>query len=223
MMKNTLFLVVLFASFSFGCFAQDRTMSPFYYQRVSLFEQLPINSKDIVFLGNSLTNGCEWNELFDNPRIKNRGISGDVTMGVYNRLDPILKGKPAKIFLLTGINDVSWGMPADSIVDNMAMIVKKIKSESPRTKIYLQSVLPFDDDKGMYKRLVGRFHVATEINELLIKLAAEEQIQFINLYPHFLDKTTGKLDRKYSNDGLHLLGNGYLLWRDLVKPYVNEK
>lgn len=33
----------------------------------------------------------------------NRGISGDVAMGVYDRLDPILKGKPAKIFLLLGL------------------------------------------------------------------------------------------------------------------------
>ena len=24
----------------------------------------------------------------------------------------------------------------------------------------------------------------------------------------------------YTNDGLHLLGKGYLLWRDIVKPYV---
>ena len=72
----------------------------FYYQRSTLFEKLPIDSDDIVFLGNSITNGCEWHELFNNPNIKNRGISSDVSMGVYDRLDPIIKGKPAKIFLM---------------------------------------------------------------------------------------------------------------------------
>ena len=79
----------------------------FYYQRATLFEKLPIDSDDIVFLGNSITNGCEWHELFNNPNIKNRGISSDVSMGVYDRLDPIIKGKPAKIFLMIGINDIA--------------------------------------------------------------------------------------------------------------------
>ena len=32
----------------------------FYYQRTTLFQQLPIHSTDIVFLGDSQTNGCEW-------------------------------------------------------------------------------------------------------------------------------------------------------------------
>ena len=46
-------------------------------------------------------NGGEWAELLNNKRVKNRGISGDICQGVYDRLDPILKGKPAKIFPLT--------------------------------------------------------------------------------------------------------------------------
>lgn len=56
--------------------------------------------KILFFLGNSITNGCEWAELFQNKNVKNRGISGDICMGVYDRLDPIVKGKPAKIFFI---------------------------------------------------------------------------------------------------------------------------
>ena len=95
----------------------------FYYQRSTLFEKLPIDSDDIVFLGNSITNGCEWHELFNNPNIKNRGISSDVSMGVYDRLDPIIKGKPAKIFLMIGINDIAHHLSTDSIVKNITQII----------------------------------------------------------------------------------------------------
>ena len=91
-----------------------------------MFEELPVTSSDIIFLGNSITNGAEWAELFKNKHVKNRGISGDICMGVYDRLDAILKGKPAKIFLLIGINDVSRGTPADTIVSRIEMIVRKI-------------------------------------------------------------------------------------------------
>jgi len=27
---------------------------------------------------------------------------------------------------------------------------------------------------------------------------------------------------QYTNDGLHLLGTAYVMWRDLIKPYVEE-
>ena len=59
-------------------FAQERKYSTFYEQRATLFEELPVTSKDIIFLGNSITNGCEWAELFQNKNVKNRGISGDI-------------------------------------------------------------------------------------------------------------------------------------------------
>lgn len=80
--------------------------STYYYQRASLFESLPVTSEDIIFIGNSITDGGEWHELFNNPHVKNRGISGDTTQGVFDRLDAIVNGQPAKIFLMIGINNV---------------------------------------------------------------------------------------------------------------------
>ena len=155
-------------------FAQERKYSTFYEQRATLFEELPVTSKDIIFLGNSITNGCEWAELFQNKNVKNRGISGDICMGVYDRLDPIVKGKPAKIFLLIGINDVSRGTSADKIISEISMIVRKIKQESPKTKLYLQSVLPVNDCYGMFNGHTSRWQMVKQINDLLEPLAVKE-------------------------------------------------
>ena len=66
--------------------AQEQKHSTFYYQRATLFEVLPTSKSDIIFLGNSITNGGEWAELLGNPHAKNRGISGDTTQGVLDRL-----------------------------------------------------------------------------------------------------------------------------------------
>lgn len=204
-------------------FAQERKYSTYYYQRATLFEELPITSEDIVFVGNSITDGCEWRELFDNVHVKNRGISGDICMGVYDRLDPILKGQPAKIFLLIGTNNISRGMAADTIVSEIAMIIQKIKRESPKTKLYLQSVLPVNDCYGMFGGHTSRWQVVKQVNDLLQPLTEKEGIAYIDLYSHFVEGDTGKMNPQYTNDGLHLLGKGYLLWRDIVKPYVDEK
>ena len=62
----------------------------YYDQRESLFEAMPTSTSDIIFLGNSITDGSEWTELFHNPRCKNRGISGDIIPGVLNRLERVL-------------------------------------------------------------------------------------------------------------------------------------
>ena len=52
-------------------------------------------------------------------------------MGVYDRLDAVVNGAPAKIFLLIGINDVDRGASADTIVERIGMIVDKIRKDSP--------------------------------------------------------------------------------------------
>ncbi len=203
--------------------AQERKYSTFYYQRATLFEELPVTSSDIIFLGNSITNGGEWAELFDNPHVKNRGISGDVCMGVYDRLDAILKGSPAKIFLLIGINDVDRGASADTTVERIGMIVDKIRKDSPSTKIYLQSVLPVSDHYKMFNGHTSCWQVVPEINKGLVRLAADRRVKYIDLYSHFIDNTTGKMNIEYTNDGLHLLGKGYKKWVGIVKPYVDEE
>lgn len=218
-MKKLLFIIVALLTI-LSVHAQENKYSTFYYQRATLFEELPITSKDIVFLGNSITNGAEWAELLHNKHVKNRGISGDVCMGVYDRLDAILKGKPAKIFLLIGINDVSRGSSADTIVKRIGRIVEKIKRDSPRTKLYLQSVLPVTDYYKMFEGHTSRWQTIPRINQGLKKLATEERVTYIDLYSHFVDSKTGKMNPEYTNDGLHLLGKGYKKWIEIIEPYV---
>lgn len=179
-MKKNLFLAVIL-TLALACHAQERKYSTFYYQRATLFEELPVSSNGIIFLGNSITNNAEWMELFHNKHVKNRGISGDICMGVYDRLDAILKGKPAKIFLLIGINDVSRGTSADTIVSRIGMIARKIKADSPKTKLYLQSVLPVTDYYNMFKGHTSRWQVIPEINKGIAPLGRAGRIDLYRL------------------------------------------
>ena len=189
--------------------------------RASLFDILPITSKDIVFLGNSITNGCEWHELLKNKNVKNRGISGDVISGINDRIDEILKGKPSKIFLMAGINDISKGHSITEITGNIDKLVKKIKKVSPKTKLYLQSLLPVNDYFGKFEDHTSRRPMVVPINEELKKIAKENKLTYVDVYSLFAN-SSGKMNIQYTNDGLHLLGTAYVMWRDLIKPYVKE-
>ena len=207
MKKTILTALLLFAAAA--VFAQ----SEYNFQRRSLFEKLPVTSKDIVFLGNSITDGGEWNELLANPRVKNRGISGD-------RLDPIVGGQPRKLFLLIGTNDLAAGTPAAEVVANVRKIVERFQSESPRTKLYVQSVFPVNDSFKKYAAKHGRHDAdIVAVNKGLQALCAEKGIVYIDLWTLLADKN-GKLRADLTNDGLHLMGEGYIVWRDAVLPYV---
>lgn len=192
---------------------------PYYARRATLFDELPIGKKDIVMLGNSLTDGCEFNELLNNRHVKNRGIVGDIVQGLIDRIDPIIQGQPKKLFIMTGVNDISHDVSADSIARAMEKLIVMVKQGSPRTKIYLQSLLPFNNDVREWKLLKGRDHVVVEANILLEQVARRQGVTWVNLYPLFADDQ-GRLRADLTNDGLHLMGKGYLIWRDAIKPYV---
>ncbi len=193
----------------------------FYYQRATLFDELPIDSTDIVMLGNSLTNGCEWHELLGLPNVKNRGISSDVIQGVADRMEPIINGQPAKIFLLTGVNDVSHNLGVDSIANAYGRLIDMIREQMPHTKLYVESMLPINISYGLYKKMADKEQQIRDINARLAAMADEKGFIWIDLYPHFVD-AEGHMRKEFTNDGLHLLGPGYIQWRDVIMPYVVE-
>ena len=213
---SLLFLVML----PVWSFAQTiGKFSTYYDQRELLFETLPTSHRDIIFLGNSITDGGEWSELFQNRHCKNRGISGDVCDGVLNRLATITKGQPAKVFLMIGINDLGRGGNPDTIAAKTRQIVRRIKAESPRTKIFIQSVLPVNDHYGMFEGHTARWKDIPVTNALLKQIAEEENVTYIDLFSLFAN-AEGKMNLDYTNDGLHLIGKGYEVWCNAIKRYL---
>lgn len=216
-------LVLLMAVATLSCMAQKKPVNPdvYYARRATLFDLLPVYSSDIIMLGNSLTDGAEWNELFDNCHVKNRGIVGDIIPGFFERLEPILKGQPRKIFIMGGVNDISHGVSADSIVSAMTQVVTTIQARCPKTEIYVQSMLPFNNDVRLWKLLKGREQVVVDGNKGLESMCQRLGVTFINLYPLFVGEN-GKMKPEYTNDGLHLMGGAYLFWRDALLPYIRK-
>lgn len=200
--------------------AQEQKHSTFYYQRASLFEVLPTSKSDIIFLGNSITNGGEWAELLGNSHAKNRGISGDTTQGVLDRLSTITKGKPSKIFLLIGTNDLSRGKSVDEVAKNVEKIVERVKRESPATKLYVQSVFPVNPKFNKFLGHMNRQKDIAVLNAKIKAIAARHGVTYIDVYKSLVIPSTDVMNPEYTNDGLHLLGKGYLKWVEVLKPYI---
>jgi lysophospholipase L1-like esterase len=187
---------------------------PYYAQKVTLHKNLPKKKNAIVFVGDSITDGNEWAEQLDCPRCENRGISADISYGVLARLDDMLASRPAKIFLMIGVNDISRNIPNEAIINNYREFVSRTRAASPKTKIYLQSVLPVN---STFRKFVDKTEESVKtLNDAMRELArTTEGVTYVDLYSKFAD-ADGRLDKKYTNDGLHLLGDGYVLWARIL-------
>ncbi|MFY7899410.1 MAG: GDSL-type esterase/lipase family protein [Chitinophagaceae bacterium] len=216
-----LFLLINLAICYNSLFAQNTKwdssyLSTYYGQKVTLFNFLPDTKNEIIFLGNSITDIGEWAEIWQDKHVKNRGISGDNTFGVLARLDEVVASLPKKIFIMIGINDIAKNIPDSVILTNYQKIIQQIQTKSSKTKIIVQSILPTNNAFTQFINHQNKTNHILAVNLQLQKICAEKSIDFVNLYPLFLDEE-GKLSKTYTNDGLHLNGNGYMLWKKTLQ------
>jgi lysophospholipase L1-like esterase len=180
----------------------------------------PLGRGDIVFLGNSITEqGGDWSAKFGRSDIKNRGIGGDVTDGVLARLNEICYAKPKAVFLMIGINDINnwynkWGIPSPEYVgNNIPKIANEIHRKSPKTKIYIQTVLPSDLEPVKDAILT--------VNSMIKSYEAKGNYQVIDLYSSFVG-TNGLIQPELTKDGIHLTAKGYRLWVELLEETIHH-
>jgi lysophospholipase L1-like esterase len=187
-----------------------------YKKKVMEFSKEPVTTGQIIFLGNSITEGGNWAELTGNKNVLNRGIGGDVTFGIIHRLNDVIIRKPSKLFILIGINDISKDFPDAVIADNYRRIITELQSKTPQTKIYIQSLLPLNPQYPGFPQHYDKADHVIIVNKLLQGLALERNVSYINIYPLFLDNQS-RLDSRYTYDGLHLNEEGYKVWAKFLK------
>lgn len=191
---------------------------PYYLHRTDHFKTMPNDKGEIIFLGDSITDGAEWGELTQNLLCKNRGISGDNTAGVYYRLDEVTESKPVKIFIMIGVNDLASGLTVENIMINYSKIIDVIKKQTPETAVFIQSVLPVNDSYPGFKNHTNKTEQIIDLNTRLSKLAVEKECTYVDLFTPFA--LENKLKKELSEDGLHVNGRGYLLWYSIIKKWL---
>ena len=214
---------------------QQEWQMDLYKKRIKEFKNNPIGQNKIVFLGNSITEGGgDWNARFGVKNIVNRGISGDITEGVLDRLDEIIYYKPIAVFLLIGINDIFNADIPDRekitplyVSKNILKIADQITSQSPSTKIFIQTVLPINHEifteisDGFPEHDVPLPIQINKINSLIKNNDLGNKYTIIDLHSAFVNKH-GLMDRAYSSDGVHLNNAGYELWVEYVGKDVQS-
>lgn len=193
--------------------AKDSSYANGYYvERLNYFEKLPRGKKEIVFMGNSITEVGAWQEIILKGRAINRGISGDNSYGVRARLDEALSSKPKKIFIMIGVNDIKRGTSIEDIAGNYERIIRDVKLKSPKTELYMQSVLPVNEKMLASIYDLIRNEKIIKLNHLLKNLCEKYKLTYVDLNQDVFSDENRQLPENLTTDGLHLKPASYLLW-----------
>ncbi|MDR2515943.1 MAG: GDSL-type esterase/lipase family protein [Spirochaetaceae bacterium] len=176
----------------------------------SIYEKGPYR---IVMLGDSITEGVAWNELLGVMDIANRGIGGDTTEGILNRLSSIYELNPEICFLMAGINDIGKGIPVDIIIKNMEKIIMGLEHNG--IKVIVQSTLFVSENAKNYDSINEK---VGQVNKWLEKYCNDKNIIFLNINETL--SINNYLNPEYTYDGVHLLGIGYDKWKELLLPII---
>lgn len=233
MKRNTAFFVVLifsFLSYFYGLLTIQYQIFPFevirttknlitgntnkaspkYLHKKSFFETFGQKEYDIVFIGDSITDGAEWEDMFPKYKIANRGIGGDTTSGILNRMDSILSTQASKAFIMVGINDFNRGDSVDTVFNNYKKIIEILKING--LKVYIQSTILGGN------RVSGLNEKINSLNSKLKVLSEKNNLTYINLNNNLSEN--GLLSTAFTLDDVHLNGEGYKAWKASIKKYV---
>ena len=167
---------------------------------------------DVVFFGDSETAGGDWQQAFPDVKSINLGYVGEDVKGMLRRVDAIKAVKPKKVFLMAGINGLQQ-QSVDEFEYWYVALVDAIRREMPEAELYIESILPvtsYSDycDNGKIR----------DANVVLQRLAAERNIQYIDVYSAYAQD--GALPETMSYDGLHLTEDAYSIWYNAIKEYI---
>ncbi len=198
----------------------------YYDDKCSAFamQNTNLSKGQIVFIGDSITDLCPLDDYYQDLPLAcyNRGIGGDTTEGVLKRLQVSLFDiAPTKIVLMIGTNDVDGGKSEEYILSNYEKIICEIKKELPQVELYCMSIIPQNEVLESYSELDTQANNVKiiSINQKIKVLAENSGATYVDLYPMLLG-SEGNLNKAYSDDGLHLNANGFVVWSTLIKPYL---
>ena len=168
----------------------------------------------IVLAGDSRIDEGEWDALLSREDVANRGISGDTTAGLLRRFDDTFPRAVDACVLQVGINDLMQGASIDQTEQNYRQLLQQIQDRNLAGSVIITSVILTGERSPELNQRIA------QLNKRLIDAAAEPGLRWLDLNAALAP--LGHLDKKYTNDGTHLTGDGYRVFAAALEPFVDQ-
>ncbi|HEA21153.1 hypothetical protein LCGC14_1076340 [marine sediment metagenome] len=174
------------------------------------------SQKTMVFTGSSsIRVWQDVQERFPDHRVVNTGFGGSQASDLlYYIYDLIFRYHPKKVFIYEGDNDIAKGKKPKEVCTDLQQIIGGIHRNDSATKVVIIAVKPSIARWGLrrnYKRLNRKMERLAKSNPL---------VEYANVWDPMLNGSNVKQDI-FLEDGLHMNNQGYEIWYDVLKPFVN--
>jgi lysophospholipase L1-like esterase len=198
--------------------------NPLYQREIDMFNLNKLKQADIVMLGNSLTEGANWNELLGRLSVVERGITSDMLEGYAYRMNYVYNLKPKICFICGGLNDIFNWVPVDQIYETYIKIFSDLKTRKIIPVFQYTVFVGKDLMKSQnitLETIKGRNEEVTKLNRLLSDYAKKNNIDFINLNTR-LTAVDGLLRSEFTWDGIHFKASAYKIWAEEVDKVLRK-
>jgi lysophospholipase L1-like esterase len=183
------------------------------------FENTKLSRAKVVITGDSLIQLFTMEKLnkeFPGIDIQNRGIGGDTTYLLLERINEnVINLKPELILLEIGGNDLIQGKCLSYIENNFTSIIQTIQTNLPNVKIIIISVPPTG---------VAELNSIVPVYNLFLFnfTSTHKNIEYVDVWKEMRDpdKPTIKKDYSRLNDKIHFNDAGYEVWGKLLRPFI---
>ena len=182
--------------------------------------------KRVVFMGNSITEGWPMHraEFFkENPNYVGRGIGGQTSYQFLLRFrEDVVKLNPKVVIINAGTNDVAENTGPyneEFTFNNIISMVDIAKAN--KIKVILTSVLPAARF-GWHPHVTDAPDKIISLNKRIEAYAKANKIPYVDYYKALVDEDGRTLPKKYSNDGVHPLPDGYKVMENLIQPVIKK-
>ena len=167
---------------------------------------------EVMMLGDSITEAGPWRALFPKTRILNRGVSGYTTYDLLREMKAIVALRPAKVFLMIGINDLLKRATVEQTFKQYTLIVDELQKN--KITVVMQATL-----ECSRPQCGSAVEAVRSLNQKLQAFALARNIQWLDLNPGLANDQQGLLP-KYTIDGLHLSKLAYLYWAERLRSFI---
>jgi lysophospholipase L1-like esterase len=183
---------------------------------------------DAVFIGNSLEQGfmlyagLKTADMFavQSISVANIGTDHVINAGGGNYLtilDAMARKSYRKVFVMLGINELSWAT-TETFYTKYAALIDKIRELEPEAELYLQSITPVtakqSDNSTTFTN--PRIH---EYNEVIRQLAEDKEAHYLYVFDALADED-GCLPAGSSDDGIHPYPKYYPQWLTYLESHT---
>lgn len=135
-------------------------------------------------------------------------------------LDFLARESYGKIYIALGINELGRG--AETFTQNFGQVIDKIRALQPEARIYIQSLLPVNEELCRSHGYYAANPTVDSFNEALSSLCQEKEVYRLGIPEELLDET-GALSASLTADGVHLQKTGSALWLDYLLTHTGNE